>query len=224
MSTIAAQQQTASTPDGVRPAGWPLAGVALGMAPLLLLVARVLATPISNEPRDFVSDVHGSAGQTELGAALAIVAALLLAPTFKGLAQAARAGSRRIGLAAAGLTVIGCTGLVLVAAMQAVGARISLQGLSAAQGSGLFDKIYNTGALSVVAQLAVVCGVIGGICLGFALFRSGSVSRTAAVVSGVGTVLVFATAPGPAQPLLIAAAAVAAVGYALAGHQINSTP
>lgn len=224
MSTIATQQQTASTPDGVRPAGWPLAGVALGAAPLLLLVARVLATPISNEPRDFVFDVHGSAGQTELGAALAIVAALLLAPTFKGLAQAARAGSRRIGLAAGGLTVIGCTGLVLVAAMQAIGARISLQGLSAAQGSRLFDEIYNTGALPVVAQLAVVCGVIGGICLGFALFRSGSVSRTAAVVSGVGTVLVFATAPGPAQPLLIAAAALAAVGYALAGHQIHGTP
>lgn len=224
MSTIATQQQTAATAAGVRPAGWPLAGVALGVAPLLLLVARVLATPISNEPRNFVRDVHGSAGQTELGAALAIVAALLLAPTFRQLAQSARAGSRRIGLAAGVLTVIGCTGLVLVAAMQAVGARLSLQGLSAAQGSGLFEKIYNTGALPVVAQLAVVCGVIGGTCLGFALFRGGPVSRPSAVVSGVGTVLVFATAPGPAQPLLIAAAALAAVGYALAGHQIHGNP
>jgi hypothetical protein len=219
MSAIATHHE--ATAD-VRPAGRQLGGLALGVAPVVLLVARLLATPISNEPRDFVADVHASAGQTELGAALAIVAALLLAPTLRQLAQAARDGSRRIGLAAGVLTVIGCTGLVLLAAMQAVGARLSVQGLTAAQGADLFDKIYNTGALPVVAQLAIVCGAVGGICLGVGLFRSGSVSRPAAVISGVGTVMVFATAPGPVRPLLVVAAAVAAVGYATLGRTLRT--
>jgi hypothetical protein len=189
--------------------------LALVVAPIGLLVARVLAHPISNKPIDFVADVHHSASQTEAGAAVAIVSAVLLAWTLATIARTAPPS--RLGVVAGVATVAGCTGLVLVATMQAIGARLSVQELDATASGKLFDAFYNTGALPVVAQIAIVVGVLGSIALGVALFRSSAVSRPAAVVTGIGSLLVFATAPGPAQPLLIAAAAVAAIGYFLVG-------
>lgn len=189
----------------------------LALAPVTLVIARIITTPISNKPRDFVADVHDSAGLTEAGAALAIVGTALLAWTLVVLARTALAGSRRLAVAAGVLTAAGCVGMVLVSALQAIGARLSVQNLGSKQGADLFDAIYNTGALPVVAQLFIVAGVIGSICLGVALYKREDLSRPAAIITGVGSLLVFATAPGPAQPLLVAAAAVAALGYVLVG-------
>ena len=202
-----------TTPQAVRRAGAPY----LALAPAILVIARLITTPISNKPRDFVADVHDSAAQTEAGAALAIVATALLAWTLVLLARSAMAGSRRVAVAAGVLTTAGCVGMVLVSALQAIGARLSVQDLGDKQGADLFDAIYNTGALPVVAQLFIVAGVIGSICLGVALYKREGLGRPAAIVTGVGSLLVFATAPGPIQPFLVVAAAVAALGYYLVG-------
>ena len=189
------------------------ARAALVAAPLTLLVARLLMTPISKKSVDFMGDVHGHAGQTELGTAIAVVGAVLLIPALLRLGVVAAAGRARLAMAGTVLGIVGTAGLVMVATIQAIGARMSVQPQSRASLSAVFDQIYNAGAVPIVAQLAIVAGIAGSICLGVALFKTDSVPTGAAILTGLGGVVLFATDPGPAYAFIVGAAVIALAGF-----------
>jgi hypothetical protein len=202
----------------------------LVLAPVVLVVARLLMTPIDGLPIAYLAAVRKNADNTELGAALAAVAALLLLPALLHLASLARISSPRLAAVGASLGVAGVGGLLMLAAIQGLGARLSVQHVPVATLAALWKELYNSGAVPAVAQVSILAGIAGSVCLAIGLFRSLLVPRAAAVLAGLGSVLIFATAPGPARSLVVGGAVIGLLGLGwvalstLGSTQVGSAP
>jgi hypothetical protein len=75
----------------------------------------------------------------------------------------------------------------------------------------LWDRVWNSDKLWPI--LTVHLGALGFIILAVGLFRAGVVPRATSVLVGLGGAMTMTTAAGPIRPLLIAAAAIALVGF-----------
>lgn len=184
-------------------------------APAVLMVGRALITPFRDkgETAGYLSDIAANHATSNAGAVAAIAGALLLVPAFIGLGRIATPGMPKLAWLGTGLAVVGSAAIIIVSTLSLVGAQIA-QFAPPDGRAELFNKIFNSGPGSVVGQFMLVCGVAGCIMLAVGLYRSGVVSRAAAVLVGIGGATTMITAAGPVRFVLIAAATVALVAFA----------
>ena len=188
-----------------------LSKIALVMAPLVVLAARLVLVPYWDEADVYIREVADHPGRSDLGASLVIVGAMLLVSSVLVLARLVAVDHPRIAVTGAILAVIGCVGMACVSMAALVAGQMVRLGDTEAS-VALWDRVWNSDKLWPI--MTVHLGALGFIVLAVGLFRAGAVPRAASVLVGLGGAMTMTTAAGPIRPLLIIAAAIALVGFA----------
>jgi hypothetical protein len=210
-----------------RPAFTRVAAALLVGAPLLMAVGRLLLVPMDDQKWDSVlTQAAANQGTSDTGWLMALAASGLLAAAALSMTALVHETGRR--KAAAFATVAIALGWAGSAAICMGGVLFSYQGKAAdraAQVQLLTD--FNAGH-SAFAFLLCVLAAVGYIVLAVALGRSGTASKGAAFLVGLGGVATLLTMPGPLKALLVVAALVLLAGQTLVlravGTEITPTP
>jgi Domain of unknown function (DUF4386) len=186
------------------------------LAPLLALVARVLATPWYQDEADqpdtarYLDELAESATRNEIGSGLAFVGAIAFVGVALVLADLVRSRMPRLAMIGGGLVVVGAFGL----------ATVSVQSLTATQIATMDDREALLPMLDALFRdpelgwyfIAMVLGAVGAVLLAIAMYRSRVVPRAAAVITGLGIAAVMLTAPGPLRSFVAGSAVIATIG------------
>ena len=187
-----------------------LAKVGLVMGPLVVLAARFVLVPYWDEADVYIREVADDPGRSDLGASLVVVGAMLLVSSVLVLARLVAVDHPRLAVTGAILGVIGCVGMACISMAVLVASQMVRLGDTGAS-IALWDRVWNSDKLWPI--MTVHLGALGFIVLAVGLFRAGVVPRAASVLVGLGGAMTMTTAAGPIRPLLIAAAAIALVGF-----------
>ena len=197
-----------------------LAKIALVTGPLVVLAARLALVPYWDEADVYIREVADHPGRSDLGASLVIVGAMLLVSSVLVLARLVAVDQPRLAVTGAILAVIGCVGMACVSMAALVAGQMVRLGDTEAS-VALWDRVWNSDKLWPI--MTVHLGALGFIVLAVGLFRAGAVPRAAAVLVGLGGATTMTTAAGPIRPLLIAAAAIALVGFVWVAARAGSS-
>lgn len=187
------------------------AGLLIG-APLLMVVARLLAVPFDDQDWNKVLDqAAASQARSDAGWILAAAASGLLGASMLFLAQLLRALGRR---GAAGfVTVSGALGWAGAAGICAAGLYFGALGKSAdrqAQVQVLTDM--NSGSTQYIFLMCVLAA-IGYVTLAIGLVRSGILGKGAAFLLGLGGAGTLLLVPGPVIAMNVVAALLLLAGH-----------
>jgi Domain of unknown function (DUF4386) len=194
-----------------------LSALCLLAAPLATLIARVLSTPWHQDETDhldadrYLTEVADAATRNDIGAGLTFVSAILFAGVAIVLARIVRERSPRLGLIGAVMSVIGAFGLASVGVASMTFGQIARMDERETMIS-LMDRLYDSPQTGGVFFLAMLVGAIGAVLLAIGLYRSQTVPRAAAVLSGIGTAAILITATGPLKGFVVGSAVFATVG------------
>jgi hypothetical protein len=189
----------------------PLRAACLVAAPLVAVVARLVGTPWLEEPDEYLRELSGHAGASDLGAELTLLSALLFIPAVLTLAALAGERRRRLALVGGALSVIGAVGLAAVATASLVAGQMARADDRQAM-ADLWDRVLAEPPMQVF-PLLLAAGAIGSIVLAVDLYRSRAVPRAAAILVGLGGATTMLSSAGPVRAALVAAAVVALAGY-----------
>jgi hypothetical protein len=193
-----------------------LAAGCLLAAPLVALVARVLMTPwYQDESNHLDSDryltaVAEAATRNDVGAGLTFLSGILFAGVALVLARVVRERMPRLALIGGCLGVVGAFGLASVGVASMTYNQIARADERDTMIS-LMTRLYDADQAGVFF-LAMVLGAIGAVLLAIGLYRDPTVSRVAAVLSGLGIAAVFISASGPVRSVIIGSALIATLG------------
>lgn len=200
-----------STPARPGPPPSPALLLCLVAAPLVAVIARLLAAPWVDNPADFLADVSAHPTRSDAGGLLAMLAAALLIPAGLTLAAAIRPHRPTLAATGAALTVVGTVALAGIATASLIAGQIARQPQRAAM-VDLWDRFHNA-SIGNVIFLALIAGGVGYLLLAVGLYRSRVAPLPAAALVGLGGVGIMLTAPGPARPVIIGVAVLALAGF-----------
>jgi hypothetical protein len=187
-----------------------LAKIGLITGPLVVLAARLVLVPYWDEADVYIREVADDPARSDLGASLVIVGAMLLVSGVLVLARLVAFDHPRLAVTGAILGIVGCVGMACVSMAALIAGQMVRLGDTEAS-IALWERVWNSDKLWPI--MTVHLGALGFIVLAVGLFRAGVVPRAASVLVGVGGAMTMTTAAGPIRPLLIAAAAIAVVGF-----------
>lgn len=182
--------------------------------PLLMALGRVLLVPMNDQGWDQrLTEAAAHQGRSDTGWLIAMAASGLIAAGAFYLASVLR----QVGAAKAAAFTVATTavGWAASAGIATAGLLLSYQGQApdrAVQVQLLKDV--NAGHTTFIFLLCVVAAV-GYVVLAVSLARSQVVTKGVAAVLGLGGAGTLITGPGPAKPLLVAAALILLAGSAL---------
>lgn len=198
----------------------PLTITLLIAAPALMVVARLLLVPFDDQDWDKVlTDAAANQGRSSLGWLLSMAACGLLTVGAVGLARVAAAAGRTRAAAIATVTI--ALGWAGASAISAAGLLFSYQGQSPDRASQIDVLTKGNAGHTAFIFLMCVIGAIGYIVLAVALRRAGAASKVAASLLALGGLTTLLTTPGPARPLLVAAALLLLAGQSLVVRALN---
>ena len=194
---------------------WPQAA-ALMAAPAVAVAARLLTTPWyqdENKPDDarVLTEIADAVGRNQVGAALALLSAVLFAVAAVVTAQIVRAKSPRVAAAGVILAGFGAFGLALFSAFVAVYTVIAEHDDREAMLELMTQ--FTDSPISGVSYLVLILGALGWLTLGYGLYRSTATPRAAAVLSAVGGAGVMLTTPGPLTSFIAGSAVLCLLGF-----------
>jgi hypothetical protein len=188
--------------------------------PLLMMVGRLLLVPFNDQGWDKVlTEAAAHQNRSDAGWLIAMAASGLIGASAIFLAKLLREAGR--SKAAAIVTVTTALGWAGSAGMCSAGLLFSYQGLAPDRAAQIqLLKDINAGHTAFIFLLCVIAA-IGYIVLAVGLALGGVVSKGVAALVGLGGVGTLLTTPGPAKPLLVAAALVLLIGQALVVRSVG---
>lgn len=197
------------------------AGLALILAPLMLLLGDILSPAWSDDTAEYARQVAESTSAQSLSGVLYTIAMPLMLAGAIGLASCIRGRGVTLANIALVLAVLGlgtfpaltATSIVDVAAINAVGE----EGLAS-----LIDAGEDSAAFLVVLLFALVGSLLSLLLIGIAVWRSGLAPWWVGVALIVTAVLLIAG--GSSQVLAIVASALSVIGFGYLGVRILRLP
>lgn len=192
----------------------PATAALLVLAPLLMLVGRLLAVPFNDQDWEGVlTEAAAHQGRSDAGWLLAVAASGLLGACALTLAQLLRTAGR--STAAAVATVTTALGWAAAAGISTAGLIFSVLGQAPDRGVQVqVLRDLNAGSTQYVFLMCVIAAV-GHVVLAVALTRAGVVGKGAATALGLGAVGTLLCVPGPVPALAVFFALVLLAGHVL---------
>lgn len=169
-----------------------IAGASMLFAPLLLLAVFLFAPEPTDKAATMVARLTAHADAATAFAIVGLVGTIMLVPALLGLMHLLRERAPRLEIVAGAVAIVGviCMGALMgIRLMSAELGQLVAGGAAAGPLTDLVDKVINPSGLMVALYAGTAAFAAGMVLMAYGLVRCGTAPRWAALVMGVGVVV-----------------------------------
>lgn len=190
-----------------------------------VIIASFLTNPVAETSAERLRAATEQATATEVSILLGTAGILLLIPGLAGLARALRVRSPRLAGSGVAITLAGFVCLLANFGVSAVYLELAKAHVGSTASIALIDRMEsNSLAFGIVFAIFLLGHLIGPILLGIALARTRFVPLWAAILLPIGAIGHFLSHAINSRPLDVVSFLALALGLAVAGSKMVTTP